>query len=75
MEKLIVVDISPISNGSAYALMTIILAAVEKVKLPSNSIPIASVKRYCNKQLASTIEDRDIRAFLLSNLEQGPLGK
>ncbi|KAF2880818.1 hypothetical protein ILUMI_25351 [Ignelater luminosus] len=74
VEKLIVVETSPVSSSPAYILTPIIFTALKQVELPNNSMPLASARRDCDRQLASSIGNKDTRAFLLTNLTQGPSG-
>ncbi|CAH0549409.1 unnamed protein product [Brassicogethes aeneus] len=69
VEKLIVVDISPVSSDKSLNTMPSILAALENAKLPDN-IPSSQARANVDEQLSHTVKEKDVRAFLLTNLVQ-----
>ncbi|XP_044764071.1 protein ABHD11 [Coccinella septempunctata] len=70
VEKLIVVDISPISTSPDISSMPIYMRALNSLKIPSN-IPLSRARLAADLQLVEGgITDKNLRAFLLTNLIQ-----
>lgn len=75
VEKLIVVDISPVSTSTDISVMPGYLHAMNNINIPSN-IPLSRARLAADLQLAeSGITDKGLRAFLLTNLIQNQNGR
>lgn len=76
MDKLIVIEITPIAKGhSAFAALFPVFAALQQVELPKSNMSLAAAWQHCHDQLARTIKAKDMRDFLLINLKEGSSGK
>lgn len=53
--------------------MTSLFNTMQEVKFPTG-IPMSQVRQEVDKQLANKIQDKDLRAFILTNLTQKPDG-
>uniref|UniRef100_A0A6P7G4B1 sn-1-specific diacylglycerol lipase ABHD11 n=1 Tax=Diabrotica virgifera virgifera TaxID=50390 RepID=A0A6P7G4B1_DIAVI len=69
VERLIVADISPVTSSPNLDTLPIIFKVVETIKLPSN-IPMSQCRTIVDNELAKSIDDKALRAFLLTNLIQ-----
>ncbi|KAL1500823.1 hypothetical protein ABEB36_006259 [Hypothenemus hampei] len=67
LENLIVVDISPISLSPSLNEMTEILKVMNRVQIPTN-VALSKARSLVEEQLANTIREKDVRAFILTNL-------
>ncbi|XP_066148937.1 sn-1-specific diacylglycerol lipase ABHD11 isoform X2 [Euwallacea fornicatus] len=67
LEKLVVVDISPVNLSPNIHEMPIILDTMRRVQMPSN-VPLSQSRNIINEQLKKVITDKGIRAFILTNL-------
>ncbi|KAL3272194.1 hypothetical protein HHI36_022677 [Cryptolaemus montrouzieri] len=70
VEKLIVVDISPISTSPDISLMPVYMRALQSLNIPSN-LTLSRARLAADLQLnESGMKDKGLRAFLLTNLIQ-----
>ncbi|XP_050300195.1 uncharacterized protein LOC126738800 [Anthonomus grandis grandis] len=67
LEKLIVVDISPIGTVSRKSELVHILSTLEKIEMPKD-MPLSKAGRFVEDQLAKEFHENDLRKFLLTNL-------
>ncbi|XP_066262121.1 sn-1-specific diacylglycerol lipase ABHD11 isoform X2 [Euwallacea similis] len=67
LEKLVVVDISPVNLSPNIHEMPIILDTMRRIQMPSN-IPLSQSRNIIDEQLSKTITDKGLRAFILTNL-------
>ncbi|CAG9862624.1 unnamed protein product [Phyllotreta striolata] len=73
VERLIVVDISPIRDSPQLFTMPSIFQTLERVVLPTN-VPMSTCRAIVDEELSKTIEDKGLRAFLLTNLVEKSQG-
>ncbi|KAK9874452.1 hypothetical protein WA026_002791 [Henosepilachna vigintioctopunctata] len=74
VEKLIVVDISPISTSPDISTLPVYMNALKSLNIPNN-IPLSTARTNADKQLAERgVSSKGLRAFLLTNLFQNPDG-
>ncbi|KAJ8956242.1 hypothetical protein NQ318_014974 [Aromia moschata] len=69
VDKLIIVDISPVRTSPNLTSMPALFQAVENVNLPSN-ISLSQARAEVDSQLARSIPEKSLRSFLLTNLIQ-----
>ena len=69
VDKLIVADISPVRTSPNLYVMPSILETLNKIVLPIN-VPISTARITADQQLLKIINDKGLRAFLLTNLVQ-----
>ncbi|XP_056633194.1 protein ABHD11-like isoform X2 [Diorhabda sublineata] len=67
VERLIVADISPISDSPNMHTLPNLFKIMENIKLPSN-IPMSQCRSQVDMELSKSIEDKGLRDFLLTNL-------
>lgn len=67
VDKLIVVDISPVGSSPSLFLMPKFFDAMDNVRLDAH-IPMSAARESADKQLAATISDKGVRQFILTNL-------
>ncbi|PNF41951.1 hypothetical protein B7P43_G14635 [Cryptotermes secundus] len=73
VEKLVVVDISPVAVSPGLFTMPKYFEAMMSVKLVKN-IPLSKVRRMADEQLAKSVLDSGTRQFLLTNLVEAEGG-
>ncbi|KAF2894290.1 hypothetical protein ILUMI_11882 [Ignelater luminosus] len=69
VDKLIVADISPISTSPNFKSVIKIFNAMQKVLMPKN-VPMSSARISADLQLSRSINDKGLRAFILTNMVQ-----
>lgn len=69
VDKLIIVDISPVTQSPHMGHMPTILNAMESVQFPIN-VNMSNARIIIDQQLAQHIPAKDLRAFLMTNLTQ-----
>ncbi|XP_060533375.1 protein ABHD11-like isoform X2 [Cylas formicarius] len=69
VNKLIIVDISPVTTSPNLNQMPGLFTAMERVQLPKN-VSMSKARSTVDAQLAKSIADPNLRAFLLTNLVQ-----
>ncbi|KAJ8984150.1 hypothetical protein NQ317_017801 [Molorchus minor] len=74
VEKLIVVDISPVASSPNLTSMPALFQALDRVRLPSN-VSVVKARTDVDAQLAQFIADKSLRSFLLTNLVQKDNGR
>lgn len=74
VDKLVVVDISPIGTSPQLMTMSKYFNAMKSIRLQPN-IPLSAARKYADQQLSSTISDRGLRDFLIMNLIEAEKGQ
>lgn len=74
VDRLIVADISPVSTSSNMRALPALFTIMRNVHLPNN-VPMSSARVSADLQLARIINDKGLRAFLLTNLVQKDGGR
>ncbi|XP_034237430.1 protein ABHD11-like [Thrips palmi] len=74
VEKLVVVDISPIGTSPQLMTMGKYFNAMKSIRLQPN-IPLSVARKNADQQLSSTISDKPLRDFLIMNLIEAEKGK
>lgn len=69
VERLIIVDISPVTTSPNLHELPNLFNFMNSVKMPEN-IPLSQARNIVDKQLSEYILDKSLRAFLLTNLIQ-----
>ncbi|XP_048522733.1 uncharacterized protein LOC109541308 [Dendroctonus ponderosae] len=67
LEKLIVVDISPINVSPNFSEMSKIIDVMNRTEMPKNVV-LSQARSIVEQQLAEVIPDKGVRAFILTNL-------
>ncbi|ENN73977.1 hypothetical protein HUJ04_001576 [Dendroctonus ponderosae] len=67
LEKLIVVDISPINVSPNFSGMSKIIDVMNRTEMPKNVV-LSQARSIVEQQLAEVIPDKGVRAFILTNL-------
>lgn len=73
VERLIVVDVSPVSMPPSMNPMAKYFVAMQQVRLPQG-VPLSVARQQADTSLASVVPHRGVRSFLLTNLVQTPDG-
>lgn len=74
VEKMIVVDISPVSPiGSNRTDIPLFLKAMRSIKLP-NTLTIHQARKVADDHLSEIIEEKSLRDFLITNLAKSESG-
>ncbi|KAK4884187.1 hypothetical protein RN001_000458 [Aquatica leii] len=69
VDKLIIVDASPIRTNSYLSMVPTIISSLQKVKFPDiKNTTIIEARRCANRQLKACVKDECLRKFLLTNL-------
>ena len=74
VEKLVVVDISPIGTSPQLLNMVKYFDAMKSIRLQPN-IPLSAARKHADQQLSSTISDKGLRDFLMMNLVESGNGR
>ncbi|KAJ8917347.1 hypothetical protein NQ315_002369 [Exocentrus adspersus] len=69
VDRLIVADMSPVGTSPQLNSMPALFQAVDNVSLPCN-VALSQARSLVDAQLAKSIPDKSLRAFLLTNLVQ-----
>ncbi|XP_023015213.2 sn-1-specific diacylglycerol lipase ABHD11-like isoform X2 [Leptinotarsa decemlineata] len=69
VERLVVVDISPVRTSPSMDSMPHLFQILESIILPSE-MPMSKARTFVEEQLAKHIHDKSLRSFLLTNLVQ-----
>lgn len=67
VDRLIVADISPVRDSPHLFTMPSIFQTLERINLPTD-VPMSTCRTMVDDQLSKSIEDKGLRAFLLTNL-------
>ncbi|XP_030755193.1 protein ABHD11-like isoform X1 [Sitophilus oryzae] len=67
VEKLIIVDISPVTTSPKFKELSNLFNVMNSVKMPEN-VPLREAQNIVDKQLSEYITEKSARAFLLTNL-------
>ncbi|XP_026289129.1 protein ABHD11-like [Frankliniella occidentalis] len=74
VDKLVVVDISPIGTSPQLMTMGKYFNAMQSIRLQPN-IPLSAARKHADQQLSSTISDKGLRDFLIMNLVEKGSGQ
>ncbi|XP_012250645.2 protein ABHD11 isoform X2 [Athalia rosae] len=74
VDKLVTIDISPVSSSSSLLSMTSIFEAMKNVTLEQN-VTLSKARKTTDQQLSTTIKSTAVRQFLLTNLVEAEAGK
>ncbi|XP_015596542.1 protein ABHD11 [Cephus cinctus] len=74
VEKLVVVDFSPVGTSPSLLSMTKIFQAMKSVSLDGN-VSLSKARKMIDEQLSSSIRSLPLRQFLLTNLVEAETGK
>lgn len=74
VEKLVVVDISPIGTSPQLMTMGKYFNAMKSIRLQPN-IPLSAARKSADQQLSATIDDKGLRDFLIMNLIEAGEGQ